>query len=132
MTPTIWDPEDIFPPISGTRVSLASDPFGVHLGRKDYIWEFRNEIPTIMQRAHDMGINWIRVHFDWTKIETSQGDYNWEITDDFVSRAENLSISLLVDIEGYPDMALYNESEKATKYNDFVRAFVQRYKDRVD
>jgi len=87
----------------------------------------------------NLGIRWIRVGFDWFRIEPNRGDFRWFDTDREVQAAEERGISILGILAYTPPWASSNPGNPLIAdppasrafWTDFVRATVSRYRDRV-
>lgn len=89
--------------------------------------------------ARNLGVLWIRVDFDWFRIEPQRGVFNWSDTDRIIDRAARLGLQVLATLSYTPPWASSNPSSprigdppaSVTYWTDFVRASVERYRERV-
>nr|CDW92040.1 Putative glycosyl hydrolases family 39 [uncultured bacterium] len=89
--------------------------------------------------ARNLGVGWIRVDFDWYRIEPSRGVFQWQDTDRVVDRATELGLEILATLSYTPAWASSNPSNprigdppaSVAYWTDIVRATVERYRDRV-
>ena len=89
--------------------------------------------------ALNLGVRWIRVDFDWYRIEPSQGIFRWQDTDRVIDHATSLGLDILATLSYTPAWASSNPSNprlgdppaSVTYWTDIVRATAERYRDRV-
>ena len=92
------------------------------------------ELATAFQMLSDLGCTQTKWNFNWSKIETSTGHYDWARTDYIAGLAQqyNISIILFCNQVGIPPWGC--KQGKTTvpdpdKYADFVCLLLNRYKD---
>ena len=90
----------------------------------------------VMDRCRDLGVGWLRADFDWNRIESEKGHFEWTVTDRVVADAEARGLSILVSLAYSPGWANGGQPRHAAPRNpqdwaDFVTAVVDRYKARV-
>jgi hypothetical protein len=86
--------------------------------------------------AIHLGMQWIRVDFNWYKIEPEKGVYRWEETDRVVERSSELGLEILGILTSTPDWASSNpgnpqptDPPASTEYwTNFVREATARYR----
>ena len=89
--------------------------------------------------ALGLGMQWIRVDFDWFRIEPIQGVFRWEDTDRVVEHSSRLGMEVLALLSFTPAWASSNPSNPQPSdppaspayWTDIVREAVSRYRDRV-
>lgn len=89
--------------------------------------------------ARNLGMRWMRVDFDWYRIEPQQGTFRWEDTDRVVERAFRLNVEPLATLSYTPAWASSNPQSpsisdppaQTTFWTDIVREAVTRYRNRV-
>ncbi len=89
--------------------------------------------------ALDLGMRWIRVDFDWFRIEPSQGVFQWEAFDRVVNRAAARGLEVLATLaytpawaSPRPQSSRVSDPPASTAYwTDIVSRAVTRYADRV-
>lgn len=89
--------------------------------------------------ASSLGIRWIRVDFDWFRIQPERGTFLWEELDRVVDRAAALGLQVLATLAYTPAWASSNPASprisdppaEAAFWTDFVRAALERFSGRV-
>ncbi len=89
--------------------------------------------------ASNLGIGWIRVDFDWFRMEPEKGRFEWAETDRVIEKAWSSGLEVLATLAYTPSWASSNPGSPSTGdppaspelYGDFVRASVGRYRERV-
>jgi hypothetical protein len=89
--------------------------------------------------ARNLGMKWMRVDFDWYRIEPQQGVLHWDAIDRVVERAFTLNVELLATLAYTPAWASSNPQNpsisdppaEASFWTDIVRAAVTRYRGRL-
>lgn len=106
------------------RQTADSRGLGVCLGGP-----FMNESATAMKRDFSMlqaaGTTWIRMDFDWSRIEPTQGSYDWSVTDNVVNLARQNGMKVLGVIDYTPSWAQQRPSGNShvppAHISDFAR-----------
>lgn len=80
--------------------------------------------------AIDLGVKWIRMDFNWSKIETSSGSYDFSEYDIIVDTMTKSNIHILWIINDIPEK-YENWNDINIGYEKFLIALLMRYKDRV-
>lgn len=107
----------------------------------------------MLARAAEIGVKWTRLGASWSSIEKEKGKYDWESTDKAFDVAIRHGITPFVTIGGgnrlYSQLTTYDDPRLAEIYGqspepptknsfaleaflNFVRATVDRYKDKID
>jgi hypothetical protein len=89
--------------------------------------------------AMNLGMQWIRVDFNWYKIEPEKGVYRWEETDRVVERSSELGLEVLAILTSTPAWASSNPNNPqpsdppaSTEYwTNIVREAAGRYGKRL-
>jgi hypothetical protein len=89
--------------------------------------------------ANNLGMRWIRVDFDWFRIEPQQGEFRWRDTDRVVNRAFRLNLEVLATLSYTPAWASSNSSNPSISdppaspafWTDIVRQVINRYREQV-
>lgn len=89
--------------------------------------------------ANELGIRWIRVDFDWFRIEPERGVFRWEEHDRVVDEALLLGLNVLATLAYTPAWASSAPNAPAVSdppasvgfWTDVVGQAVARYRDRV-
>lgn len=89
--------------------------------------------------AEGLGVPWVRVDFDWFRIEPTEGRFQWEVLDRVVETAWNLGLGILATLSFTPSWASSNPGDpKASDppasigvWQNAVRRSVVRYRDRI-
>jgi hypothetical protein len=89
--------------------------------------------------AFGLGVHWIRVDFDWFRMEPQQGRFAWEETDRVIEGSRERGLEVLATLAYTPAWASSNPGNHGTNdppasielWRSFVRASVSRYRERV-
>lgn len=89
--------------------------------------------------ALDLGMQWIRVDFDWFRIEPERGTYAWDEHDRIIERSQELGVEVLATLAYTPNWASSNpgnpkitDPPASTEYwMDFVNEAARRYRDGI-
>ena len=89
--------------------------------------------------ALNLGVGWIRVDFDWFRIEPEQGNFRWAATDRMLQRAEELGLEVLAVLSYTPpwaspmpaDARISDPPASVDYWTDFVGQAVTRYRGRI-
>jgi hypothetical protein len=89
--------------------------------------------------ASNLGIAWIRVDFDWFRMEPEKGRFEWRETDRVIEKSWESGLEILATLAYTPAWASSNPGSprisdppvSAELFRDFVRASVSRYRDRI-
>src|SRR2546428_692213 len=95
--------------------------------------------PMIDDVTRGLGMRWVRLDFDWFRIETQQGEFHWEELDRVVSRTAMRGAGMLATLAYTPPWASPNAGSARvsdppadTRFRtDFVRAALERYRHEV-
>ncbi|HTP11763.1 MAG TPA: glycosyl hydrolase [Anaerolineae bacterium] len=96
-----------------------------------------------LQMVREMGAPWIVEFFPWAYIEYGKNAFDWWHTDQVIDHARAQGLTVIARLGLVPAWARPDPHEQETTFNyldqshyddfgDFVYAFVDRYKDRVD
>jgi hypothetical protein len=96
-----------------------------------------------LQLVREMGAPWIVEFFPWAYIEYGKNSFDWWHTDQVIDHARAQGLTVIARLGLVPPWARPDPREQETTFNyldqahyddfgDFVYAFVDRYKDRVD
>ncbi len=123
---------------------IESSPFGIQAGTLT---------DSLVARAAEIGVKWTRLGASWPAIEKEKGIYNWEETDQAFDVALKNGITPFVTLGGgnkiYSKLTTYDNPADAEIYGykpeppikdrvameaylTYVRATVERYKDKID
>ncbi len=85
-----------------------------------------------------MGFNWVKQQIEWSRIETSKGNYNWGDIDRIVSGARAAGLNILLSVVKAPtwarpggDYSVEGPPANPQDFADFMGAMAARYKGRV-
>lgn len=89
--------------------------------------------------ASNLGVAWIRVDFDWFRMEPQRGRFEWRDTDRVVEKTWESGLEVLATLAYTPSWAsstpgsgqVSDPPASPDLYRDFVRASVSRYRERV-
>jgi polysaccharide biosynthesis protein PslG len=88
--------------------------------------------------AVNLGLRWVRLDFDWFRIQPARGAFRWEEWDRMVARAMARGLQVLATLAYTPAWASSNpgsprqgDPPAGSAWTDFVGAALDRYRDRV-
>lgn len=88
--------------------------------------------------AENLGTRWVRLDFDWFRLEPRQGVFRWEDTDRVVDRSSELGLSMLAVVSYTPPWASSAPNPRISDppaspafWTNIVRQAVGRYRDRI-
>jgi len=92
--------------------------------------------PILDDIRHGLGLRWIRVDFDWFRIQPERSRFDWGATDRVVERSAELGLEVLATLAYTPPWASSRPARPAAgdppaetrSWTDFVRAAVERYR----
>lgn len=123
---------------------IVASPFGIQAGTL---------VDSLVARAAEIGVKWTRLGASWPAIESQKGVYDWTETDKAFDVALKNGITPFVTIGGgnklYSKLTTYDNPVEAEIYGykpeppikdpvameaylKFVRATIERYKDKID
>ena len=87
----------------------------------------------------NLGIGWIRVDFDWYRIQPQPASFDWGPTDRVIETVARLGLEVLATVSYTPPWASSRPSNPMTSdppadtrlWTDFVRLAIERYRRRV-
>jgi len=127
-----------------TSSEIVSSPFGIQAGSLEQ---------NLVAKASDIGVKWTRLGASWPSIEKEKGVYSWEETDEAFDVALKNGIIPFVTLGSgnklYSRLTTYDNPEEAEIYGykpeppvkeplameaylKYIRATVERYKDKID
>lgn len=122
-------------------VRTSNPKAGVHtrLTDEDAPWKIQRNL----QLVRELGATWIVEFFSWADIEPNKNSFDWRHTDQVIDHARAQGLTVIARLGLVPPWARPDPIERATTFNyldpdhyddfgDFVYAFVDRYRDRVD
>ena len=130
--------------ISRHSSEITSSPFGIQAGTLEQ---------SLLAKAADIGVKWTRLGASWPSIEKEKGVYSWEESDQAFEVALKNGITPFITLgDGnriYSKLNTYDNPEEAEIYGykpeppiknplamkaylSYVRATVERYKDKID
>ena len=122
-------------------VTTDNPKAGVHTRLTDEgaLWKIQRNL----QLVREMGAPWIVEFFPWAYSEPAKGSFDWWHADQVIDHAHTQGLKVVARLGLVPPWARPDPLDKETTFNyidpdhyddfgDFVYAFVDRYKDRVD
>ena len=122
-------------------VNTTNPKAGVHTRLTDEgaTWKIQRDL----QLVREMGASWIVEFFPWAYIEYGKGAFDWWHTDQVIEHARAQGLKVIARLGLVPAWARPDPRQQETTFNyldrahyddfgDFVYAFVDRYRDRVD
>jgi hypothetical protein len=93
-----------------------------------------NEI--LEDAGSNLGVPWVRIDFDWFRMEPEKGRFDWAETDRVVAKCRENGLEILATLAYTPSWASSaggrnDPPASPDLYRDFVRASVTRYRGRV-
>lgn len=93
----------------------------------------------VAKLIYDAGVRWHRFPIEWGNVEQTSGKFVWEEYDSFVKRMTDNNINMVITLRCIPPSLSGKNLRKHTaimpkdmgKYLLFVKACVDRYKDKV-
>jgi hypothetical protein len=116
------------PPHRFADALRPDSPFGINTA-------LRPDAPDLEPRLRamqDAGMKWGRQDFNWPRIETEPGKYDWAPYDRLVDRCRAHGILLLADLTGAPAFHDPRTPAGVKAYADFARAAVEHFRGRVE
>jgi hypothetical protein len=118
-------------------VETVNHKMGVHTRLTDEVEEWK--IQRTLQLVREMGAQWIVEYFPWGYIEPVKGEFDWQHADLVVDHAVNQGLTVIARIDFVPEWARpkdttfrYLDEEHFGDYADFVHAFVDHFRGRVE
>jgi hypothetical protein len=118
-------------------VETVNPKMGVHTRLTDEVEEWK--IQRTLQLVREMGAPWIVEYFPWGYIEPAKGQFDWQHADLVVDHAVNQGLTVIARLDFVPEWARpedttfrYLDEEHFEDYGNFVYAFVDHFKGRVD
>jgi hypothetical protein len=109
---------------------------GIHTRLTDEVEAWK--IKRTMEMVREMGSPWLVEYFPWAYHEPSPGRFDWQHSDLVVEHAQRQGLTLIARLGFVPPWARPADSassflplERYLDFGDYVRAFVDRYGDRV-
>ena len=123
------------------QVYTVNPKMGVHTRLTDEVEEWK--IKHTLEMVREMGTPWIVEFFPWAYYEPAKGLFHWEHPDTVVdhARAQGLAVIARLGLTpawARPDPAVqptpltYLDEAHHSDFADFVFAFVERYRGRVE
>ena len=119
------------------RVETVNPKMGAHTRLTDEVEEWK--IQRTLALVREMGARWIVEYFPWGYIEPARGQFDWQHADMVVDHAINQGLTVIARLDFVPEWARpkgttfrYLDEEHYQDYGDFVYAFVEHFKGRVD
>ena len=90
----------------------------------------------VLQLIQEAGIKWIRMDFDWSEIETSEGHYNWSVLENRVDEARARGLCILANIHGTPSWAstggeTNDPPSDKVYWTNFIKEVVTRFQNKI-
>jgi hypothetical protein len=110
---------------------------GIHTRMTDEVetWKIKKNY----QMVREMGAPYVVEFFPWAYIETQKGEFDWDHADTMVEHARRQGLTMIARLGFVPPWARppntstsYLDPEHYNDFGDFVAAFVEHYKGRVD
>ncbi|MFQ5611957.1 MAG: beta-galactosidase [Anaerolineae bacterium] len=118
-------------------VVTVNPKMGIHTRLTDEVepWKIRRTL----EMVREMGATWIVEYFPWAYHEPASGFFDWTHSDLVIDHANRQGLTVIARLGFVPDWARPSESassllppDRYNDFGDFVYAFVERYRGRVD
>jgi len=117
------------------------NPYGANFFLSREVEDWKRERTVSM--AAEAGIRWAKEQFSWAEIERDgkarhPDDFNWGKFDEIVDLCERYGLRIIARLDRAPDWSRKDDSvpgsppDDFNDYGDFVYAFVDHYKGRID
>ncbi len=115
--------------VSGDSTLRPESPFGmgIYLGR----YHPGPDMERAAGMARDAGVKWSREGFDWSRIESQRGRFDWAFYDDLLACAKRNGISVYAIVGSWTPWTRPYTNEGVNDYVAFLRKLVGRYKNDV-
>ena len=104
---------------------------GMYMYRYNLSPESQAEQERLAEMGAAAGVRWSREEFGWARMEPRKGKFEWEFYDRLLDRAEAHGISVYALLSYWSGWTKPNTAEGIDDYCTWVRACVERYRDRV-
>ena len=118
-------------------VQTVNPKMGVHTRLTDEVEEWK--IQRTLQLVREVGAPWVVEYFPWGYMEPAKGQFDWQHADMVVEHAVNQGLTVIARLDFVPEWARpkdttfrYLDEEHFADYADFVYAFVDHFRGRVD
>lgn len=110
---------------------------GIHTRMTDEVevWKIKKNY----EMAREMGAPYVVEFFPWAYIENQKGEFDWEHADAMIDHARQQGLTVIARLGFVPPWARpentsvnYLDENNYQDFGDFVAAFAERYKGRVD
>jgi len=125
---TLGPPQEVF---------TINPKMGIHTRLTDEVEEWK--IKRTLEMVREMGAPWIVEYFPWAYYEPRKGRFKWAHPDIVVNHAVNQGLTVIARLGFVPEWArpkdttfLYLDEENFDDFGDFVYAFVEHFKGRVN
>lgn len=90
--------------MTGPASAAVANPVGISPGG-DLLWLSNSDLDRELDLYQSMGMQWVRVDFDWPSIESKKGSFTWTATDRVVQGAHARGLKVLALPTYSPDWA---------------------------
>jgi len=118
-------------------VETHNPKMGVHTRLTDEVNEWK--VKRTLEMVREMGCPWIVEYFPWGYYEPAKGRFDWDHPDMVVNHALAQGLTVIARIDFVPQWARpeettfrYLDRERFADYADFVHAFVEHFRGRVE
>lgn len=140
LTATQWPGQPLVTPGPPQTVSTLNPKAGVHTRLTDEAAPWK--VQRTLQLVRQLGTPWIVEFFPWAYIEYSRNTFDWTHADEVVDQARAQGLTIVARLGLVPWWARPDERVQPTTFNyldrdhyadfgDFVYAFVDHYRGRV-
>lgn len=131
-------PPPILVTLGPTRTVQTLHPkIGVHTRMTDEVetWKIKRNY----EMVREMGASYVVEYFPWAYIENQKGEFDWQHADEIVDHARAQGLKVIARLGFVPPWARpkdtsvnYLDGTGYQDFGDFVAAFTEHYKGRVD
>jgi hypothetical protein len=118
-------------------VITVNPKMGMHTRLTDEVEPWK--IKRTLEMVREMGVPWIVEYFPWAYREPFPGIFDWGHSDLVINHARRQGVAVIARLGFVPEWARPDGSassflppERAADFGDYVRAFVDRYGDRIE
>jgi hypothetical protein len=118
-------------------VRTINPKMGIHTRLTDEVEPWK--IKRTLEMVREMGAPWIVEYFPWAYHEPLPGFFDWSHSDIVIDHADRQGLAVIARLGFVPEWARpedsassYLPSEQFEDFGDYVRAFANRYGDRIE
>lgn len=108
------------------------------LGMATPLWELLGssdaEMHAELQDYVDLGVDWLRLEFNWTHVQSNANTFRWDVIDRVVDAANSYNIEVVAILHGSASFvnSSFSDNYSREKYAAFAAEAARHFGDRVD